>query len=89
MCPSKWRVRPSNMIHTDLFVKVRKITDLLHHRIVQVESYSEIPKRKSSLDIYTTRNEKVAKIAYVRDYLRGFGWLVLSLSYCYCSRNLY
>ena len=31
----------------------------LHHRIVQLESYAEIARRKSSLDVFKTKIGKV------------------------------
>lgn len=55
-------VEGSNEIYTDNHnVKIWRLAYLLHHRIVQLESYAETAKTKRSLDVLKTKNEKVAK----------------------------
>lgn len=55
-------IEGSNEIYTDNhIVKIWRLAHLLHHRIVQFESYAETAKTKRSLDVLKTKNEKVAK----------------------------
>ena len=64
------------MIYTDPLVKVWRKTYLLHYRIIQLESYSEIPKRKSSLDIYTDHEKREISKNRLRSRLLEGLWLL-------------
>lgn len=64
----KWRATPQHWksceLHTDNhIVKIWTLAYLLRHRIVQLESYAEIAKKKSSLDVLKTKKRESVKKA--------------------------